>query len=133
MLSRPSRLRCSSVDHPKTDDGETLEVELFRGQQRITDEVRDDPLDDLVELARLPFQRLVTAVRPDASASEVVLQRVEHFGAIPVLTDGEARPHLPTDRECCARCDRDGEAAFAVGITRDVRRKELATDYRAGV
>jgi hypothetical protein len=58
MLSRPSRLRCSPSTHPKTDDGETLEVKLFCGQQRITDEVRDDPLDDLVELARLPFSVL---------------------------------------------------------------------------
>src|SRR6185437_10764066 len=104
----------------------------FRGEQRMTDEMWNHPLDELVDLAGLPLQRLVAAVRPDASAPEVGLQRVEHLGALSVLADGEAGPHLPTDRERCTRCDRDGEAAFAVGIPRDVRREELATDQRAG-
>ena len=47
--------------------------ELFPGQQREAHEVWDDSLDEVVELARLPLQRLVAAVRPDASAPEVGL------------------------------------------------------------
>ena len=59
-----------AVGHEPTDERESFEVALFRGQQRISNKVRDDPLDELVELARLPLQRLVAAVRPDASAPE---------------------------------------------------------------
>jgi hypothetical protein len=58
---------------------------------------------------------------------------MEHLGAVSVLADGEARPHLPSDRERRPRRDGDGEPAFAVGVTGDVRREELATDQRAGV
>ena len=59
----------------------------------------DHSLDQVVELARFPLQRFVAAVRADASASEVGLQRVQHLGAVSVLADGEARPHLPPNRE----------------------------------
>ena len=122
-----------AVGHELTDGRESFEVQPFRGQQRIGLEVRDDTPDELIELACFPLQRLVAAVRPDASASEVSLQRVEHLGAVSVLADGEARPHLPSHLERRPRCDGNGEAAFAVGVAGDVRREELATGQRAGV
>jgi hypothetical protein len=57
-----------AVYHVPADERKSLEIEVLRREERMTDEVRDDPPDEIVELARLPLQRLVTAVRPDASA-----------------------------------------------------------------
>src|SRR6266702_1527084 len=56
-----------TVCHEATDDCEAFEVALLAGEHRPAHEMRDDPLDELVELSRLPFQRLVAAIRPDAS------------------------------------------------------------------
>src|SRR5919106_6193606 len=89
--------------------------------------MRNHPLKDVLELPGLPFQRPVAAVRPDAPASEVRLQRMKHLGAITVLADGKAWPHLPPREKRRTRGDGDGEAAFAVDVSRDVRREELAT------
>ena len=55
------------------DGGETLEIELFSRQQRIRLEVRDHAAEEILEPTRLPLQRLVAAIRPDASASELGL------------------------------------------------------------
>jgi len=122
-----------AVGHEPARERESLEIESFRGKQRITDEVRDDPLDELVEGACLPLQRRIAAVRPDASAPEVGLQRMEHLSPIAVLADGEAGSDLPSHRERRPRSDRDREATFSIGVAGDVGREELATDQRAGV
>ena len=76
-----------AVGHEPADERESFEIALFRGQQRKTDEMRDNSLDKFVELACLPLQRLVAAVRPDASAPEVRLDRMKHLGTITVLAD----------------------------------------------
>src|SRR5262249_32709703 len=102
-------------------------------QQRVRHEVRDHALEDVLEATRLPLQRPVAAVRPDAPAPEMGPQRVQHLGSISVLADGEARPHLPSDPELRTPRDGDGEAAFAGDVSGDVRREELATVPGAGV
>jgi hypothetical protein len=82
--------------HQPTDPREALEVESLSGQERERFEVRDDPPEEILETARFPLQRPVTAVRPDAPASEVRLNQVEDLGAITVLTDGKvASPPSP--------------------------------------
>ena len=74
------------------------------------------------------------SVWSDASASEVRLDRMKHLGAITVLADGEAWPHLPAHEQRGSWSDGDGEATFAVGVSGDVRREKLATVVpRAGV
>jgi len=119
--------------HQPADGDETIEVETLSRQQRVPLEVRDHALEDVLEATRLPLEGLVTAVRSDASAPEVRLDRMKHLGAISVLADGQRRPHLPSQEQLRSRRDRNGEAAFAVDVSGDVRREELATVSRAGV
>ena len=95
-------------------------------------EMRDHTLEDVLETARLPLEGLVASIRPDASAAEIRLDRMKHLGAITVLTDGEAWPHLPPDEQRCSGRDRNGEASFSVDITGDIRREELTTVVHKG-
>ncbi len=87
----------------------------------------------VLEPARLPLQRPVAPIRPDASASEQLLDRVQHLGAVSVLADGETGSHLPSHPELRPGRDGDGEAPFSVDVAGDVRREELATAVGAGV
>ena len=119
--------------HQPADEREPFEVEPLTGHQRVPDEVRNDPLKQILESSRLLFHGLVAAVRPDASAPEVGLKRMKHLGSVAVLADGEARPHLPSRSKLRSRRDGDGEASFSVGITGDICREELATVPGAGV
>jgi hypothetical protein len=57
---------------------------------------------------------------------------MKQLGAISVLADGKAGPHLPPHRELRSRCDGDTEASFAVDVSGDVRREELATARAKG-
>ena len=95
--------------------------------------MRDHAREDVLETPRLPLERLIAAVRPDASAPEVVLNQLKHFGPISVLADREARPHLPSGYELRSWRDGDGEATLSVNVSGDVGRKELATVSGAGV
>ena len=84
-------------------DCEPLEVVPLARQKRVPLEVRNDALEDLLESPRLPLEGLVASVRPDASASEVRLDRMKHLGTISVLTDREAWPHLPAHEQLRSR------------------------------
>ena len=42
----------------------------------------NDALEKILEAARLPLESLIAAIRPDAPAPEIDLQRVKHLGAI---------------------------------------------------
>jgi hypothetical protein len=122
-----------AVSHQSADSREALEVESFAWQQRVTLEMRDHVLEDVLETTGLPLERLVAAVRPDASASEVRLNQLKYFGPVSVLTDRKARPHFPPHSERRPRRDGNREAAFSVDEAGDVGRKELATVSGAGV
>ena len=116
------------------DGCEPIEVVPLAGQKRVPLEVRNDASEDVLETPRLPLEGLVASVRPDASAAEVRLDRMKHLGPISVLTDREARPHLPAHEQRGSRSDGNGEAAFSVDVPGDVDREELATVVpRAGV
>ena len=123
----------SSPPHVFTYDGKTLEVATLTRQQRIVDEMRNYPVEDVLEPACLPLHRLIAPVGTDASASEIRGDRVNDLGSISVLADWEARPHLPSDRELSPRRDGNGEASFSVNVSGDIGREELATVARAGV
>jgi hypothetical protein len=59
---------------------------------------------------------------------------MKHLGSIAVLTDREARPHLPAHDQRGSWSYGNGEAAFFVDVSGDVCREELATVVpRAGV
>ena len=92
-----------------------------------------DALEEILETACLPLESLIAAIRPDAPAPEIDLQRVKHLGAISVLADGKAWPHLPARNELRSWRDGNCEAAFTVRVAGDVCREELATEPRAGV
>src|SRR5436309_3163595 len=72
----------SSVRCQPAGGREAFEVVPLPRQQRIRLEVRDDPIDQIVEPARLPLEGLVAAVRPDASTPEVGLNDMKHLGSI---------------------------------------------------
>ena len=95
--------------------------------------MRDHAREDVLESPRLPLQRLVAAIRPDAPASEIRLNELKHLGPVSVLADREAWPHLPSNRELGARRDGNGEAPLSVDVAGDVGREELATVSGAGV
>jgi hypothetical protein len=128
-----SRSRCAPLCHQPADAGERLEVEPLTREERVQLEVRDHALEDVFEAPCLPLQRLIAPIGTDASAPEVGLYRVQHFGPVSVLTHREASPHLPSDPQRPARGDGNGEAAFSVDVSGDVGREELATATGAGV
>ena len=119
--------------HQATYPREALEVESFSRQQRERLEVGDHAVEQVLESSRLPLQRPVAPIRPDASAPEMRLNQVEDLGAISVLTDGKAWPHLPAREQRRPRSDGNGEATFSVNVPGDVCREELATATGAGV
>src|SRR5262249_18794066 len=99
----------------------------------MTFEVRDHTAEHVLEPAGFPLQRPVASITPDASASEVRLNQLKHLGPLSILADREALPYLPSNRELCARGDRDGKAPLSVDVAGDVGREELATVSGAGV
>ena len=123
----------SSGRHQLADGDEALEVESLPRYQRPFLEVRNHKVEDVLEPPGFPLERPVTSIGSDASASEVRLDCVQHLGALSVLTDGEAWPHLPSHDQFRAWRDGNGEASFSVDVTRDVRREELSTVPGAGV
>jgi hypothetical protein len=82
--------------------------------------MRDHTPEEILEPARFPLESSIAAVRTDASAPEVSLYGVKHLGAISVLADGKAWPHLPSHEQSRSWRDGYGEAAFAVDVTGDV-------------
>src|SRR2546429_4290579 len=96
-------------------------------------EVGDHVREDVLEATCFPLERLVTAIRPDASASEMCLNQLKHLGPVSILADREAWPHLPPHRKLRSRRDGAGEATLSVDVTGDVGREELATVSGAGV
>jgi hypothetical protein len=77
-------------------------------------------IEDIHESSSLPFERTVAPVRPDASASEVILEKEQYLRPIPVLADGEAGSHFPTHEDLLSRCDGNGETALPIRISGDV-------------
>ena len=122
-----------SCRHQATGPRELFEVKSLTGQQRVRIEVRNHAPDEILETTCFPLQRPIAAIWSDASAPEVRLNQVEDLGAITVLTDGKARPHLPSHEQRRPWSNGNGEAAFAVDVSGDVRREKLATASGAGV
>src|SRR4051794_29186967 len=91
--------------HQMADGRESFEVVLLARKERVLLEVRHDTLEDVLEPACLPLERLVAPIGSDASAAEERFDRMKDLGPISVLTDREARPHLPSRAECLPRSD----------------------------
>ena len=70
-----------------TYDGEAFEVTALARHQRIADEVRNDPIEDVLEPACFPLHRSIAAVRTDAPASKLRGDRVNDLGSISVPGD----------------------------------------------
>ena len=90
-------------------------------------------LHQQLELAYRQRQRLPRGEHETLARADLQFSRMQNLGAISVLTDGEARPHLPPRCELRPRRDGDREASFSVDVSGDVRREELATEPGAGV
>ena len=134
---RPRRLGSPSPEVVLHLDSRVDDVGTYPFQMQVqeTHHFVDPPIEEAArsEHHRVPLEGLVAAIGPDASASEVGLQRVQHLGSISVLADREAWPHLPTRSQLPARRDGDGEASLSVDVAGDVCREELATATGAGV
>src|SRR5438874_1593276 len=104
--------------HPFANRCEQFEVSLLPGPHRVSAEVRNDSIDEQREAPNLPLQRSVAPVWPDGAAIEVPPDVQQHFAAIAVLADRDARPHLPPDRHGSSRRDRYGEASLSVDTRR---------------
>jgi hypothetical protein len=87
--------------HQSTDGGEMLEVALLTGHERPTFEVWNDLLEEILETARFPLERVVAPVWADASAPEQRLNRIQHLGSVSVLADGEASAAPPIPLAVC--------------------------------
>jgi hypothetical protein len=100
--------------HKPADIGESFEISLLAGDQRICLEERNDALDQIVEAAHFVLERLVASIRPNTAASKVLLHQQEHFTAISILTDREARSDFPADQQFAARRKRDRKTTLSV-------------------
>ena len=85
-----------ALGHEPADERRSFEIELLRGQQRVTNEVRDDPLDEIIELARLHFNVLSLRSGRMLPHPKLGLQRVEHLGSISVLARDVCREVVAT-------------------------------------
>ena len=85
----------SSVTHLFADDHEAFEITALPRHQRIANEVRNDPVEDVLESARLPLHRSIAAIRTDAPASEVRGDRVNDLGSVSVLAEKLGRTSHP--------------------------------------
>src|SRR5439155_24564050 len=58
----------SSLSNLLADDSEPFEVAALARQERITNEMRNDPVEDVLESARFPLHCLIASIGTDASA-----------------------------------------------------------------
>ena len=131
---RPPRLRCAPSAIERQIDANRSKSYRLPDSNGNRSKCGITRPEEILEPARFPLERPVAAIGSDASASEVRFDRLKHLGAITVLADGEAWPHLPAHEQRGSRGNGDGEATFAVGVSGNVRREELATaTARAGV
>jgi hypothetical protein len=98
-LTEPAHCAVLASRHRLTDVSEELEVLLFAGQKRVSPKVRKDPIEDRLETACLPLQRLVAAIRSDRAAAEVMLQQCQNLCPITVLAHGQTWSDFPTDQQ----------------------------------
>src|SRR5438874_709211 len=93
---RPALVRCAPTAINLQTAAKRSKSCRFADSSEIPLEVRNDALEEIPEPSCFPLQRLVAAIRSDAPASEVRLNRTKHLGTISILTHREARPHLPS-------------------------------------
>src|SRR6266508_2356020 len=122
-----------SSGHAFADVREEFEVHLFPGSQRISTEVRNDPIDEKRKAPNLPLQCPIASVGSQGPASEVPLDLQQNLIAVSVLADRNARSHLPPDQQRWSRCDRHSKASLTVDVSRDVRRQIHESFTRARV
>jgi len=84
-------------------------------------EVRKDDSDDVVETSCLPLHGVISWIRSNRAAAEILSDELEDL-VISVLADRGTWPHFPSDPDLGSRADRDGEASFTIEIAGDVRR-----------
>jgi hypothetical protein len=71
--------------HQSADLGESFEISLLAGDQRVGLEERYDAPDEIVEAAHFVLERLIASIRSNTAASEMLLHQQKHLAAISVL------------------------------------------------
>src|ERR1700742_272471 len=100
------------------DRRELLEVRVLRREHRVAFEERDHALEQIVAIAHDQHEcTVLAAVRPDAAASESLLDQMEHLSPVAVLADMELRNQLKPDATGRIALHRDREASFSVYVT----------------
>ena len=103
------------------DGGELLEVRMLRGENWVSFEEWNHSFEQVVEIAHDEHESTIpTAVRSKASATESLLDQLEHLSPVAVLADVELRNELKPDTTGRLALHRDREAAFSIDVTRDV-------------
>jgi len=103
-----------------THSCEPFEIEPLTRQERVAPEMRDDTFDEVPDVPYLVLQCLVAAVGSDAPALEVIHHEMEYLSTIAILTDREARAHLPSRSQRRPPIERDGEATLTVDVSRHI-------------
>jgi hypothetical protein len=106
--------------HQSADLGESFEISLLAGDQRVGLEERYDAPDEIVEAAHFVLERLIASIRSNTAASEMLLHQQKHLAAISVLADREARSDFPADQQFAARRERDRKTTFSVNESSEI-------------
>ena len=109
--------------HRSNDEGEGLELLLFRAQKVVRLEERDDLGQKVGSSPNHVYQRRVGGagvIAPDPAAAESRCDQVEDLATLRVLADVELRDELPADSRRCVPLNGDVEGSFPVDETRDV-------------
>ena len=89
--------------HSHTNTCEQLEILTLSRKEGIHLEVRNDSIDKDGKTTNLPFECLVAPIRSNRAAPEVLLHEKQDLGPITILTDRQARPHFPANKNLWSR------------------------------
>src|SRR2546428_12212000 len=109
--------------HELHDRGESFEVVLLAGAEWVPLELWNDVCCQVGDASSLELHGAIRSIRAEGSASESSLEELQDFGAVTVLTEGEARPDPPAELVPFAAIESHAETAFAIGVSRQIRQE----------
>ena len=124
-----------SLRHRQNDLAKREELLLFRAQEGLTFEERDDTLQEILPPAHHEHQRGVPGapvILPDESAAKPLAQEVEDLPAFGILADVQLGHELPTASRARVALDRNMERAFAIDEASEIRIQPFLLIVRTG-
>src|SRR5205807_3795761 len=102
-----------AITYQLADSREPFKVSLLRRHQWIRFEVWQHFRYQLADVPYFELECLIRSVRPDGSASPLLLNRVKEFGSICVLAHRKTRSNLPAKAVSLAWLERNAETTFS--------------------